>query len=403
MKRRSLWGMLASLLGLGFAAGPVSACLWDRDTLDVEARGLPEAVSILTGRFERNPPLYYQMRLDRVAREIAAHPDRLDLYDDAAVASDRLRRHEKALAWMRKKRAAMGRVRAADEDFYRYHANLGTFLAHRWLRSGADGNRLTEVEAARREVARALQINPEAHFGREKYQLAVLDWILQLRKGEEHRPGEARTPTLGEYLLRGDPVPAASKTDSELEPEAAVRGLTGLIALGDAWESVDVFDALRQVLLRDQKASVALLAGLRAEELLASGRHPLGSVDRSRLTNPTYNQLTGAAYSAASRKFRELRAEADAWHRARTDFMLGRLTTGSHPDTDPGFWSGFRSVPPPGLGPSSTEWLQIRLFTGENVLRALLIVLAALPVVHLVRRARRKRLKTATAPSAESS
>ena len=53
----------ALLLGLPLS---VAACLWDRDTPADEARGLPEVVAVLTGRFERNPPLFYEMRLGRV-------------------------------------------------------------------------------------------------------------------------------------------------------------------------------------------------------------------------------------------------------------------------------------------------------------------------------------------------
>ena len=64
------------------------------------------------------------------------------------------------------------------EHLYRYHANHGTFLAHRWSRAGADRSKLVEVEAARDQIARALEINPDAHFGREKYQLQALDWII---------------------------------------------------------------------------------------------------------------------------------------------------------------------------------------------------------------------------------
>ena len=60
--RRTLTA-LALLLGLPLS---VAACLWDRDTPADEAKGMPEVVAVLTGRFERNPPLFYEMRLARV-------------------------------------------------------------------------------------------------------------------------------------------------------------------------------------------------------------------------------------------------------------------------------------------------------------------------------------------------
>src|SRR4051812_35143963 len=121
--RFALWVLVLLLL-----ARPAAACLWDRDTLDVEAKGLPDMVRVVTGRFERNPPLYYEMRLRRVTTELAAHPERLTLYDDAGVACDRLHRNDEAVRWMAKKRAAMAEFPTSRDDRYRYHANLGTFL-----------------------------------------------------------------------------------------------------------------------------------------------------------------------------------------------------------------------------------------------------------------------------------
>ena len=47
--------------------------------------------------------------------------------------------------------------------------------------------------------------------------------------------------------------------------------------------------------------------------------------------------------------FLKLRAEADAWHAARTAFMTKRLKEGRHPDTDPSFWNGYTERPAPGL------------------------------------------------------
>ena len=52
----------------------VAACLWDRDTPADEAKGLPDVVAVLTGRFPKNPPLFYQMRLKRVTAHIKTIP-----------------------------------------------------------------------------------------------------------------------------------------------------------------------------------------------------------------------------------------------------------------------------------------------------------------------------------------
>ena len=65
---------------------------------------MPEVVAVLTGRFERNPPLFYEMRLERVTDHLQSHPEDLAAYDDAGVACDRLGRGDEAISWMEKKR-----------------------------------------------------------------------------------------------------------------------------------------------------------------------------------------------------------------------------------------------------------------------------------------------------------
>src|SRR5262245_59540785 len=107
------------------------ACLWDRDTLAHEARGIPDVIQIITGRFERNPPLFYEMRLKRVTEWLKVHPEDLSAYDDAGVACDRLSRDDEAIAWMERKRLCLEQSRSAEtqEQRYRYYANVGTFWA----------------------------------------------------------------------------------------------------------------------------------------------------------------------------------------------------------------------------------------------------------------------------------
>lgn len=62
------------------------------------------------------------------------------------------------------------------------------------------------------------------------------------------------------------------------------------------------------------------------------------------------------------RKSRELRPEAEEWQRRRTDFMMARLSQGSHSDTELYFWDGFADRRPPVLEPSQGERFQLRYF-----------------------------------------
>ncbi len=105
MRQKWLW---AALLIAG-GVRPSSACLNDRDsdTLANQGKQLPDVVRVISGRFERNPPLYYQMRIARVAKELKLHSELLALYDDIAVANDRLGRDDEAIAWMTRKKARL--------------------------------------------------------------------------------------------------------------------------------------------------------------------------------------------------------------------------------------------------------------------------------------------------------
>jgi hypothetical protein len=406
--RRTLT-VLALLFGLPLS---VAACLWDRDTPVDEARGLPEVVAVLTGRFERNPPLYYQMRLERTTAHLQSHPEDLSAYDDAGVACDRLGRGDEAISWMEKKRAQLEQLDASDsevqEQLYRYHANLGTFLVHRWVRQGADRTKIDEVKLAREEIAKALEVNRNAHFGREKYQLRVLKWIVD-------PPSTAGQPYLPN-LFGWEPHPLGDMTDPKLADQT-VRGLAGLIVLGNAWESVDIFHALNVALQHDTmgfeqdrdggRNTLAYLAWLRCRELIDAGKGsmlpdvPKGEALKAMLPRPDFVM----AEKLLDPAFVKLRAEADSWQAARTAFMMERLRAGRHPDTDPHFWDGYTERPAPVLPAISVPdayhtWRRMRE-------RLTLIVVLGVPVLAIVwlagrsARARRRKVKRTDDISAE--
>ena len=298
---RSPWfllffALLTAAAALSLSPAAARACIWDTDTLAQEARAFPDLVSVITGRFPRNPPLFYEMRLRRAADQIAVNPDDLAAYDDAGAACDRLRRGDEAIGWMEKKRARLARLNPADpnvrEHWYRYHANVGTFWAHRWLRTGAARERLGEMRTARDHIARAIALNPNAHFGRETYQLQIMDWLIDSRAAAPARsPAATKTGNADRYrdtslshYLRDRRKTVAVPPNGANASDAAIKGLAGLIVLGDAWESVDVFAALAN-LLGGQHASLAHLAKLRCRELINQGRR---SFDPQAPPNPRY-------------------------------------------------------------------------------------------------------------------
>jgi tetratricopeptide (TPR) repeat protein len=377
MKRRLFYASFLSVILLFTVGVPGRACKWDTDTLAMEAKSFPELPQIITGRFDRNPPLYYEMRLARVRDVIAAHPENLAAYDDAGVACDTLGRSDEAIQWMHRKAAQL--TERADtletkEHRYRYHANLGTFLAHRWLKSGADRKQLDDLRGAQKHIAAAIAINPDAHFGREKYQLLTIEWLLD----PKDRP-------LGTYVQDRLTPPNGILPDGEAAK--AIKGFSGLIVLGNAWESVDVFAALAHFLHQNDHDVMAHFAELRCQELIDAGKRSLLS-EATKKPDELLMELVPAAAGEGmgiiservdmnDSLFPEMRREAEARNTARTEYMLTRLRAGKHPDTAPDFWNDFRDTPPPSI---ELPWPQETLHQKYGPHWQLMLLTIAIPV-----------------------
>lgn len=336
------------------------ACLWDRDTLAAEARGLPGITEIITGRFDRFPPLFYEMRLERVVGELAADADNLELYDDAGVACDRLGRSVEAIGWMERKLGVMDRLEAEGVDVgehrYRYLANLGTFHIHRWLKSGADREDMADVERSRELIATAIELNPEAHFGRERYQLLAIEWILDPPTADG--VGNSFLHKVPGYFRyeRG----SRNNKLAELGFPDAAQGISGLIVLGSAWESTDVFYAFAYALSDRNDSSTARLSMNRARELVSEGRQSLMSgLFRYPLEGtPGHAQIDQNQSMEIDRWYQDARVEAKDWNQRRHDYVMSRLERGQHPDAEPEFWDDWvETTSPPEIPGSINLWL----------------------------------------------
>lgn len=397
--------IVAFLIGLSY--GPVRACLNDRDSDTLaqqaeqvqqapqttaesgrQASGLPDVVRVITGRFERNPPLFYVMRLHRVAAEISAHPDRLALYDDAAVACDRLQRDDAAIRWIERKRQRLNRLNAAGknvhEHWYRYYANCGTFWVHRWLRAGADRKRLHEVQQARDYIARAIQLKPNAHFGREKYQLQAIQWIVH--PTARHPQSRHGLVSFADYM--SDREPGA---DTAQAANRMVEGLSGLIVLGNAWESVDVFDALSRALGDMDKVTLQYLAMLRCSELVNEGRLSLlPNADIDALYKDQFYKadpmtlINDPNKRTLEQLYHRLRTEAEQWQQQRTTYMIKRLEAGRHPDTDTTFWTEYRDAGPPSLQVPWYSQVQERQMERDWLYRSTMLIAVLLSAAAIV-------------------
>ncbi len=240
----SLLGCLTFGLALSVSA-PAHACIWDRDTLAMEKRAFPKALPLMTGHFLRHSPALYEWRVkDRTQRlKTASDKERPALRDDLAAALDKLGRHDEAVAVMKRShRETRGR--------YETIANLGTFMIH--------GGNLT---GGLRRIRQAIRINPKAHFGRERYQGWLVEYVLKRRGGQGDSKtlrlplatGRGRNPTM---IRPGFETFLAEKLDREKglsrrDRKAAIKGVLGMMRFGN-YRSPVLLEALGDLLMASQ-------------------------------------------------------------------------------------------------------------------------------------------------------
>ena len=156
------------------------ACLWDYDTLKQERARFPDTLEIITGKFLRHSPEFYEWRSKNRLARLKTDPKNPALHDDLAVAYAKTGQYPKAIATMEAlEKIAPGR--------YETYSNLGTFH----FLAG-------DIEKALPIIDKALAINPDAHFGREKYQKWLGEYLIHAAAGTfaDHMESGSATPDL---------------------------------------------------------------------------------------------------------------------------------------------------------------------------------------------------------------
>ncbi len=333
MKIRSL------MLGFVILPGMASACINDRDTLAFEKRNV-DAVARVTnekdpdkkakvvqeivlraigGRFDRFPPRYYEMRIARLEAKPTLTAQE---YDDLAVAYDRLGQVDRAISIILDSQKS----RKSADDQYRFHANYGTFLVHRWILNGQKPTEIKTLDQSIAEIEAALKINPSSHFGREAVQLKLQQFWHYSALGKPRKPIEWHFG------------------NSWTKQETQV-GLAGLIMMGLAYELPDAYIALSAAPhLGHVKSRLPEFAWLRNRELKEAGISTVGDFS-------TYNLIHhDAEFSGASMaEYQGLRQDGDDVYHRRLAYMNSRFAMGQHPDTDPDFWNDWQEPPYPVL------------------------------------------------------
>ncbi|NNJ25206.1 hypothetical protein [Alienimonas chondri] len=295
-----------------------SACLWDTDTLWQERQEFPGTLELIVGKFPRHTDAFYEHRISTRGAALRLHAlgeramsaeDRAAAYDDLAVALDKLGRRDEALATLDKKVADVGEL-----GEYETAANRGTILIH-----------AGRFEEGLGEIDRALAINPDAHFGRERIQKLLVEYMLEKKSDAEAMP--APLAPIGPNREGF----AKFLQERKVSLKDGRKGVEGMMRFGD-YRSPALLEALGDLLMAPQVTSEfpdpAAARLLASRAYLAAGRSAPEAADAFHELAATALQMqqidgqdveTKQVAEALEREF----AETDEWfEKVREDEAL---------------------------------------------------------------------------------
>ena len=310
-------------------------CLWDFDTLEMERQRFPSTLELITGEFLRHSKEFYEWRIDDRKRRLEAGGKDVALYDDLAVAYDKTGQQELAIETALK----------TEELFpgrYETAANLGTFYIHS-----------QKFEQGLVHIGQALEINPDAHFGREEYQKLLVEYVIEKRQnGQLSLPME---PEGGRHLCCGFASFVLLKKGIEPEKgeraygevaqeelDRALKGVQGMMRFGNHRSPV-LLEALGDLLMHNsaqynglQLAARAYLAASEAPEQPAIVKAAYRALAEEALVMqlanpPSHEQMTLAALEDA---FRQESADATAWYDALAADERSWIQDGLNPEAE---------------------------------------------------------------------
>jgi tetratricopeptide (TPR) repeat protein len=314
---------LAVLALAAVLAAPAFACIWDDDTLLDERRGLPGVAEVIAGKWERHSPFFYEHRVKVMAARLEKDPNDLAAYDNLAVAYEKLGRPGDAIALMLKKE----QVKPGE---YTTHANLGTFYLH-----------TGDLENGIAHIRKALEINPDAHFGREKYQLMAAEYLRrtkadpsELDLGSFVLPELFRaTPEVREIAGKQGYADLITSRRNQMwhgrgspsaETEKAIEGVVGMIRFGTG-TSPHLYHALGDLLAQRGDRHLASRAYRRASQF----NHP-----RPELLKEAIAAVEGAVEHKAELSddvVAKEQADAEAWVKAYQQYEDDLVRGGHEP------------------------------------------------------------------------
>jgi hypothetical protein len=309
---------------------------------------------VLHDRYPRHGKAYYQERNRQILAQLAAEAkggvltpaERDSLIDDLGVGYDQLGQPDEGARVLRQKLQDQLQRGLEGRALYTTYANLGTFIIHANMAQARLGRAASaeQVGEGLGFIRKAIEVNPEAHFGREMWQAVLAEFLL----AAAHKP---------ELLLQFDmvgnalgapirPFPASAATRFARQPayEELARlvrasgfidpGLRDYITtVGAAWGWPNAVSSLHTTPVAFDEPVLGIIGMWR----LGGGANPhfalaLGETMR----RVGQNRLAWCAFARAIREADRFSADP----KARADFV------GHCQSTQQEVAAGFRDLPP---------------------------------------------------------
>jgi tetratricopeptide (TPR) repeat protein len=379
---------LPALLLVGMA-GSAAACMWDYDTLLMERRKFPGTIEMISGKFLRHSPEFYHWRIRDRTEKLKSDPNRLEWYDDLAVAYAKTGDHARAIEIIKQKDAL-------KTGLYETEANWGTFL----LFNG-------QWEEALVHVRKALEINPNAHFGREKYQALLIEYVIpRLKDGKPQLPLGAVKVSLEEFDANGKKATVKKEEDFEsflrrklgddFKRDESIKALLGMMHFAE-YRSPILLEPLASLLIEWSTTDGQRLASrayLRAAEFAESPAAKAAYLEQAE--KALERQVNVRLPSIQAGLAKEI-AEADAWFAELREAEKSWIADGKDPEAE--FLKRYPVEPETAISLNAklAEMLGTDTWEGRLAWQAGgTVVFCVVGTVLLVRHRRRRRAAVAT-------
>jgi tetratricopeptide (TPR) repeat protein len=246
--RRWAWAGVAALLVVaGDPAAPAQACGWDWETYHAEATSLPCVFDALVGAWPKHTDDYHRARIEAADHALRWVPGWTEGLDAKGISLLKLGRLAEAETVMQQRLDLAPRA-------YPGHANLGTLYTF----TGDHAKALEHIDIA-------MGIEPEAHFGRERYHRALVVFLQRVAAD----PAVASTENflgieLTSHQRRNGSAPVFSTLKLE---DDAFDALVSMLTVYGADGLAEIYLTLGELLAARGHRRLAYTAYRRAKEL----------------------------------------------------------------------------------------------------------------------------------------